>query len=1093
MHAESEESPLSNALVIVSSKVEGTRSGEASGLSNKASEQPPPCWESSNAIRRPPTDAQRQRASRATRRPVRSPPREVTADEVLSRKADLTGGDLTVVGSEPLDVSTRVVRVASRCSSRQRGALQPISKLQRAKTPVAITEELRNVSPPRWDTPGGASVVAPVHELRDCGINVDVASWPAPSPIPRAMSRQQSRGSTSRPPLPAPVGLHDPTFLQEITQFVRSELRLVSANDHASKMRLYRDVLTRFIDKFSCYSEILSQVREVFDVTVTQYEQLTQDYLRGDKTVQLEKERYLSLQSQASERIEEGKRAADDCRRRELQAQQDLIVAQRKFEDDLSKLRAENDQLRKQAAMEKCVRREGEDNLNTYARLHHESKMKLEEAREEIATFKSGVAQRIESLEEMAKTAKEEVELLKSKLEHERHSFEEKFAKLKSTSIDQAEYLKMKEKTHNLAEVIRVLERKTEWTANELKSKESYEPPINWSEIGEDYAQLKRAGRSSEAIVRLLVHRVARAQRHEALLLRQVGPFLAMRDYLNSFDFCYVMNKKRKAATPGSPRGATSVGSPLASTGTQRVRFGDVLCCEGDVSSQPRAIPMLSCKELSWIPPVWEGSGDCQDARMEHQQVKDIFVSAFVLCGSTGTALPAALERVCRALYDFTTCSTFFANLVRSMQSMRDCDPFLHWCVRMLEGALAPAADYARPFLNSLRLLYICFERTEKALTSRIGGVLPRRVIAECVAQSLPHKTAGAMIRIKHALFVAAPSAPTKNVCYREVFGSFHSARPSRLLVELVDQYCEEAQSFATLLFSAVFAASKEDQSAVPPAGAVCYITPPAVVQCISHCLEEQHQKAIAELKEDGPSQAALRLLSSLVAEEVPEHVAVRWAYEGFTGKSAPAAWAAPSLPRIPFVEDDGSQSPSAKAFLLTPQASIDLVGAVTPAHLPDFMKTNSILGEVSRKAGSGSRESPEALRIISDAVSNPRQPKKEEVLDLLLQAWREKQGTLPPVVAPTAPLQAKLSSVKLAKESSSAATTVATETSVDALVIGVEELVSNLLRVSVLLPMPNMIELADAERRDELASLYTEVAAAPEKARLVRGAKAKQ
>ena len=703
-----------------------------------------------------------------------------------------------------------------------------------------------------------------------------------------------SRGGTSSSG--ALVASSDPPILTEIQEFKEQELRLVRANDPNGKVRVYREVMQMLISKFNVFGPLLQEIQTAYDTRLEQCEDMLQQFMLGDKAVQLEKEKYLALQNDAIACMEKEREETSTHRKAVVAAEQQIYHLQHEQEKIKEKYEQELADLRKELLMERAVRRDEADNKNTYSRMHAELRDRWEEATKQLVEFKQSVKLRMDEMEISERKALSDYHVLRERMRSEHAEAEARYNALQASTVSPEEYAKMRDRSKRLLESLRVLEKKVQWLQSDLDAKSNYEVAIPWRDIGSEYADLKREGRSSEGIVRIILQKLSRANKYEKQFFSVLKGYYAMRDYIGSSEYARLSNAgyfTEKFGTKEDSAPASLMGSPKTSKSkltkaTTITTLGPLLqghamppaqvpqaepvsvqlgakasstiqvvpsrvitaLPSNDAYTVPKelAIRFLTSETAPWAPQSWvkkslgesvKGSGDnlasmlaegpsiADNKELNYAQVKQFSVAAFVVCASQGISLPAAFESVTKAHYDFTSQPEWFANVFTAMSECFIGDPFIEFSVKMLRGE-RQAKPFAAYFLNTLRLLYTCWEKTEKLLTggAKSTGTLPRKVLHECLAQCLPHKSAKQMIRLQHAIHTVSPATTIRNTFFRDLFGSFTQGKPSPLLIELADQFVDEVYLFGQIVTYAVQTQARD----VDPEGRV---TPTSVAEAI--------------------------------------------------------------------------------------------------------------------------------------------------------------------------------------------------------------------------------------------------------------------
>lgn len=301
--------------------------------------------------------------------------------------------------------------------------------------------------------------VEPAHRLLDGSKHLN--SWPVSQrPI------LSSSIAHCRPALPdESEGAHAPSSisLNHIRQFIDDELRLVRRDDSGASLSVYSEAFAMLTNEFQSFGPLLTEIRTAYESRLGELEETCQSFMLGDEAVRNEKEKFLDLQSVTIAAFEKEKKAVDGLRIRAMDSEEAMARAEENFEARLDVLREEVNQLKNQLLMEKTVRIEHEDNLQTALRLMHEAKKAASEALSQLEEVETQLTTDNDRLRRELSVSKREYESLTVRSDEAQAAAERKYQDLLRSCVDDEKLSAMRLSLEKIGRNNLVLTKRNQW------------------------------------------------------------------------------------------------------------------------------------------------------------------------------------------------------------------------------------------------------------------------------------------------------------------------------------------------------------------------------------------------------------------------------------------------------------------------------------------------------------------------------------------------------------------------------------------------------------------------------------------------------
>lgn len=306
----------------------------------------------------------------------------------------------------------------------------------------------------------------PIHSLEDAVKMKHLNSWPAHS-----RSMLSSSQATLRPQLsldeigelcPSSEALRNVT-LGRIRQFVDDEMRLVRTTDRAAVLSVYREAFSMLVDEFSTFAPLLNEIRNAYEGRLMELEETVQVTLLGDKGVQEEKEKFLSMQSVTMLAFEREKRSIDALRVRALDSEEARAKAERLFDEKLAEVHEEIQVLKDKLLMERTVRMEHEDNLSTATRLMHTAREQSVVAAARLQEIESAFSLERDALTKECELLRSELRMTKLRFDEYQVSSERKYCQLVAQCVTEEKLAELKESSEKVNRTNLILHKRNKW------------------------------------------------------------------------------------------------------------------------------------------------------------------------------------------------------------------------------------------------------------------------------------------------------------------------------------------------------------------------------------------------------------------------------------------------------------------------------------------------------------------------------------------------------------------------------------------------------------------------------------------------------
>jgi hypothetical protein len=425
-------------------------------------------------------------------------------------------------------------------------------------------------------------------------------------------------------------------------------------------------------------------------------------------------------------------------RRRAFAAEHAAKESVLQFHGRMTGLEEQVEDLQRQIKLERVARREADDCTATYQRMYAELKGQWDSAKAEVVDFRNEVKTAMNELERDKNLAEATLSAERRRFAEERKLLEATAERIRATALTPERAAEVEREVAQLKEDIQALKTKNVWLTKDRERRSSYEPPVRWNELDRaDLAQMHRAGTASHQIVVKLLQAQSRSR----------DSFLRVKAQLE------VLSSVASAVEHGP-----LVATLLPGGGGHTAINTQVAIAKGAEDAAAATIRPLTVQLCPWAPQTWLLMDKATLPLLppsvhQHAAIRQWCCAALFACAALPQPnMALALDRVCRAHFDFQTVAAFFATVLFRLRTTFAGDPFLAFFASLLTGERCAVA-HAHQILLQIRSSLNAWEFVEKSLTGKATGKLPRPALLGALSAAFPLKTGAELLGLRQALF----------------------------------------------------------------------------------------------------------------------------------------------------------------------------------------------------------------------------------------------------------------------------------------------------------------------------------------------------